>query len=267
MNPLDKEELTEILKIIKNDMPVHTDRTAKIKHTQYKRFPKSLFQESIKIDNKFLNDNLHTIEEMEYRKKGITNNFKNYQNKYYDESGILNHDLYFKHEGTIYPKLHGACGFIIDPYRAVVRNGAELTSGSTTSIPANLTAYIYCSKLSIGIIGQYYDRVAHNVFTAAGNIRMAVYQDNGGSPSIPNTLYQQTSSAATTADFTYRLLTEFALTTSQNWTAFQTDSSTTAIYERNAANMGGYKAQAYGVFTSNGFTVGGDEWNTKVGHS
>ena len=165
MNPLDKEELKAFLKIIKNDMPKHTDNTVKIKRSFSQGMPKSLKEYSDKVDNKFLNDNLHTIEEMEYRKKGVTNDFKNYQHKYYDESGILNHDLYFEHEGTTYPKLHGACGFIINPYimKPATVNGAQIETGTSIGQSNFGGNYINLFKLpNTGFIATVYDRIELN---------------------------------------------------------------------------------------------------------
>ena len=234
MNPLDKEEFTEILKIIKNDMPIHTDTSVKIKCSFSQGMPKNLKEYSDKVDNKFLNDNLHTIEEMEYRKKGITNDFKNYQHKYYDESGILNHDLYFEHEGTTYPKLHGACGFIIDPYimKPAVVNGADLTTEASNLSGNNLAGYIYAGLLSTGVIGHLYDRIAfrRELGTASGQLRYCSYDSQS---SVATNKMCDTGLFNSPANSSYVLqsVTEFALTTTENWTAILGDATgTTAPY-------------------------------------
>lgn len=234
MNPLDKEEFTEILKIIKNDMPIHTDTSVKIKCSFSQGMPKNLKEYSDKVDNKFLNNNLHTIEEMEYRKKGITNDFKNYQHKYYDESGILNHDLYFEHEGTTYPKLHGACGFIINPYimKPATLNGADLTTEASNTSGNNLNGYIYAGLLSTGVIGHLYDRIAfrRELGTASGQLRYGSYDSQS---SVATNKMCDTGLFNSPANSSYVLqsVTEYALTTTENWTAILGDATgTTAPY-------------------------------------
>ena len=241
MNPLDKEELKAFLKIIKNDMPLHTEITTKIKHLFSQGMPKNLMDYSVKIDNKFLNDNLHTIEEMEYRKKGITNDFKNYQHKYYDEYGILNHDLYFEHEGTIYPKLAGGSffsqSFLSTSSASLNRtssstNGADLTTEASNASGNNIAGYIYAFHLSTGVIGHLYDRVAfrRELGTASGQLRYGSYDSQS---SVPTNKMCDTGLFNSPANSSYVLqsVTEYALTTTENWTAILGDATgTTAPY-------------------------------------
>ncbi len=251
-------------------MPMHTDNTAKVKRSYSQNFPKNLMDYSAKVDNKFLNDNLHTIEEMEYRKKGITDGFRNYQNKHYGNREILNHDLYFTHEGKTYPKVSGAAlmgikniGFIgsLD----VKVNGANLTAGGT-ALHTNLASYIYAGRLSSGTIGEYYNQISVNVFaTGSGSINLAVYDDDGASPSKAETVYGETGSFTAATGITEHSLSEFDLVTAQNWSAVQTTASD--IYYSSAANAGSYKAHSYVAFTSTGFTSGGDAPDQTVSHT
>ena len=262
MNPLDIDELKAFFKIMKKDMPIHTDNTVKIKCSFSQGMPKNLKEYSDKVDNKFLNDNLHTIEEMEYRKKGITNDFKNYQHKYYDESGILNHDLYFEHDNKIYAKVSGGQGFSIknvgftNKYQTaevIHVNGAQLTTVDTVN-NTNIAevSYILASQLTTsGTVGHYYDRITMNVTgTPTGNVRMALYDNFASSPK--NLVVESSSSAAVTSANVLSI-TESALTTTSSWLAFQASGSFVNNTSSTAPPVSGnryYFSQAYGVFTN-----------------
>jgi len=249
MNPLDKEELKAFLQIIKKDMPLHTDKTVKIKRSFSQDMPKNLMDYSEKIDNEFLNNNLHMIEEMEYRKKGITNDFKNYQNKYYNESGILNHDLYFKHENKIYSKVSGS-GVLINPYAFGIPqvNGAVLTTDQTVTDQSGFASYIYIGKLTNGVIGEYYDQsaVSRNGGTTTGNFRHGVYRESGG---VPTALITDSGSIAVVSGYTYVSFTEVALVSVINYHAFQVDSNS-PVFDRRlyGSAVNGYDTQGYGTF-------------------
>ena len=233
MNPLDIDELKAFFKIMKKDMPIHTDNTVKIKCSFSQGMPKNLKEYSDKVDNKFLNDNLHTIEEMEYRKKGITNDFKNYQHKYYDESGILNHDLYFEHDNKIYAKVSGGQGFSIknvgftNKYQTAEVppvNGAEFVSNTGITGSTNFgTNVIWANLSSTGTLNGYYDQIAINCTNSTGNVAVGCYLDNGASS--PSTLLANNSGNAANSAYTYRSVTEFQITTSSCWLTFNTDSS------------------------------------------
>lgn len=265
MNPLDKEELKAFFKIVKKDMPIHTDETAKMKRSYSQGLPKNIMDYSQKIDNEFLNNNLHTIEEMEYRKKGITNDFKNYQNKYYDDSGILNHDLYFNHDGKIYPKVSGASPFIMNPSRFGAQNGITLATNATDDVAANTANELVASRLeTLGTVGHLYDQVAVSVATASGNYHVGSYD---GSDTVPNNRDSTTGSITVTADYALKSVTEFALSTTRNWGASVTDNNTTQWHTRNAA----VKLARYGT----GSTIA-DPWSdissvavrvSKIAHS
>ena len=244
MNPLDKEEFGIFSKMIEKCMPIHTDKIGSIPMTSYQPLPKNLKEYSNKVDNKFLNDNLHTIEEMEHRVKGSTNGFRNYQNKYYDESGILNHDLYFKHEDKIIPKVSGAQPMIMNPFRFAGKvNGPDLITNSGETGTWNIGAggyNILTSKLdTVGTINDYYDRVAIRINVAAGNIRLTAYTDSGG---VPSARYvADTGSLGMAADYGWESLTEFQLTTTANWIAYSTNAANhTVHYQNNGTNRTKY---------------------------
>ena len=275
MNPLDKEELKAFLKIIKNDMPLHTDTSAKIKCSFSQGMPKNLKEYSDKVDNKFLNDNLHTIEEMEYRKKGITDDFKNYQHKYYDESGILNHDLYFEHEGTIYPKLAGGSffsqSFLSTSSASLNRtssptNGAEIETGTSIGQANFGMNRIELFPLpNTGVIGTLYNRIALYEAGSSGNRRIACY-----SGSTPTELLGESASFAHETSYTFQSVTEFSLLATQNWVSALADTNNNYRYFSGASGIRKHKVFTFGAYPNpagTGYTDGTESAQMKIAHS
>jgi len=254
-------------------MPLHTDRTAKMKLTYGQRFPKDLQEHSAKTDNKFLNDNLHTIEEMECREKGITDGFKEYQNKYYDRSGILNHDLYFTHNGKIIPKVSGAqplnimnAGFVGS--LALRTEGTEFISntgaGGLTNYGANSIWASLCASVTNG---GWYDQIAISSTNSTGNIALACYDDSSTTPN--NLLASEAGNAANSA-YTYRAVTEFQINSTVAWLACNMSSSSyTSNYQGSGTAY--YKTGQTYVTIANPFpaspTFDGAEQQMKCGHT
>ena len=276
MNPLDKEELKAFFKIIKKDMPIHTDTSVKIKCSFSQGMPKNLKEYSDKVDNKFLNNNLHTIEEMEYRKKGITNDFKNYQHKYYDESGILNHDLYFEHDNKIYAKVSGCQGFSIknvgftNKYQTaeVVPpvNGAQIETGTSIGQGNFGMNRIELFPLpNTGVIGTLYNRIALNEAGSAGNRRIACY-----SGSTPTELLGESASFAHETSYTFQSVTEFSLLATQNWVSALADTNNNYRYFSGASGIRKHKVFTFGAYPNpagTGYTDGLESAQMKIAHS
>lgn len=264
---MDKFDISFEVRDINKEMPIHTDNIMKIPRTQYEQLPKNLFKFSEKVNEKYLNNHISIIEEISHKfpSHPLPNWMKHYQNKYFKAS--LGHDGFFKQATNIDSRIkyrqHNnefiSFGHV---------NGAALTSGDSSSNTLFTLGSIWGIKLSLGIIGQYYNQVAVNVQSAAGNMRFGAYDDNGST--APNNLYAQTGSIAATSDFAWRSLTEFALDTSQNWSAWQSDSSSLNVYYKASTNQSDQHTFSYGSFnnpygtvnTNNSYAV-----NTKLGHS
>ena len=276
MNPLDIDELKAFFKIMKKDMPIHTDNTVKIKCSFSQGMPKNLKEYSDKVDNKFLNDNLHTIEEMEYRKKGITNDFKNYQHKYYDESGILNHDLYFEHDNKIYAKVSGGQGFSIknvgftNKYQTaeVVPpvNGSQIETGTSIGQGNFGMNRIELFPLpNTGVIGTLYNRIALNEAGSSGNRRIACY-----SGSTPTELLGESASFAHETSYTFQSVTEFSLLATQNWVSTLADSNNNYRYFTGASGIRKHKVFTFGAYPNpagTGYADGTESVQLKIAHS
>ena len=223
------------------NMPHHTDTLITIPKKQYSRFPKNLMEYSAKTNNKFLNDNLHIIEELEYRKKGSTIPFKEYQNKIYGKTEILNHDLYFKHEGKIYPKVSGSAN-MGNPFKSFRVIGADLSSGSNAAHRTGNDGIIMCPAFTGGTVGALYDRIAVNLFASAGNERLACYSDT-------DVLYRETGSIASANGFNWQSVTEFSLTGTAGRIALQVNNSSNDVYDSGATDTNnGVIPYTYGAF-------------------
>jgi hypothetical protein len=123
---------------------------------------------------------------------------------------------------------------------------------------------ILLSTNNSGVIGEYYDRIAADVTVISGNNRLAVYDDLS---TEPNDILAETASIAVIGSFGWNNVTEFPLTTVRVWAGHQFDNATAALNFA-AATTRASKSQAYGVFTTGGFTVGASNArHYKIGHS
>lgn len=254
VNPLDPLELKPFLRNLKEEMPIHTETTAKIKRSYSQGMPKNLMEYSAFVNNHFLNDNLAIIEEMQHRNKAhpIPKWFRDYQIRHYAKHGILKGDHFFGPLARIFPDLgeHRAIGFL--PYAGVTLGfgivgdtkvlGAELeayTSGTTIDDTIGTTQLIASLMATPGNIGDWYNQVAVKRGTtgSGGNGRGGIYSQSGG---LPNVLYGETASTAfgATGSYTYWDLTNGGapLTTTDVWVAFCVDSTSSQLVRLNPGN-------------------------------
>ena len=272
MNPLDNDEFEIFIEQMNRDMPLHTETSAKIKLNYSSCMPKSAVDLSQKVDNEFLNDNLHIIEEMEYRQKGITDNFRNYQNKQYGKSDILNHDLYFEHDGKIIAKVSGAQPFIMNPSRfsAPCTHGTELSNGNTAAHSTGNHNYFFACQVTGGASDLCYDEISVNCFDGTGDWVLGAYTNVTGTPT---TKIEQISAITTfNTSFNYVSIPEFTNTSTLMWLATNQSNISGQFYYNNAGGLSG----KYGVLTYNSTmpasapTVGAgaqDVINMKVTHT
>ncbi len=270
MNPLDNEEFSKLLQTIKEDMPLHTKSSLKIKKTQYGRLPKSLTDYSVKINNEFLNNNLAIIEEINHRdsKHWIPKWFQQYQNKIYGDTEILNHDNFFKaklhdsffqyHDEFGMPK-NTKYKFVNNPFISfgrVLGGVLESYTGTESNDSIGTTQLLACKMSSAGVIGEWYNQVAIKRGTtgSGGNFRGGIYKETS---SLPDTLYGETASTAygATSAYTYTDLTNggAALTATGVWVAFCNDASTPVVRILSgvpSAHLRGNLSHAYGALDS-----------------
>lgn len=279
MNPLDNEEFQIILKDINSEMPLFTKLSAKIPYAFSQGFPKDLRKESLRIDNKFLNNYLSTIEEISYRfpNHPLPKWMKSYQNRYFKAN--LGRDSFFGKNIDEFdlPKntryMFDGNTFIQFPKPI----GATLERVNDNADNGNAN-FLVLTNLPTGTIGQFYDQLAlkHGTVGSVGSHwRLGVYNDSGGNP---NTLNADTGSISINTDaagsYIWRSVTEFSLDTAQQYFAQNADSSTNGQYRNgDGTNHDGFrrdKTQTYGAFPSpvSGLTAN-DNFPSycKIGHS
>jgi len=263
-----------IIRDMKNEMPYHTDNNAIIPYT-YKSLPKKLMEESHKVDNKFLNNHLSEIEEAIDKKLLNKTSFVNQQTKYHKESGILNHDNFFHADlatGTpISNDNFHHSNFVINSYTDVGCVGGDdletYTSGGTYGNSAGDQIVISSTSGTEGTVGECYDQIAIDSDNTTGNIRLGVYDDD----SAPNNLYTSTGSISMTADYAFKSLTEFTLTTETTWLAYQKDQASKLKQLADVAFNNYDKTIAYASLPnpagSGWGTSGTEAKRMKIGHS
>jgi len=286
MNPLNDLEFSKLLQTIKEDMPLITDKTFNVKRTFSQGMPKNLSEYTTKINNEFLNNNLAIIEEIKHRdsKHWIPKWFKEYQNKIYGDSEILNKDNFFKahlHDSffeirydsyglpknTRYNLVLGNMNSPVS-YSGKV-NGAELNTPANNTHGGGFNTLITAQKTTNGVVGQWYDRIAVNCFNSTGNVRVGCYNDSGA---LPNTLYAESGSNAADSAYTWRTVTEFQLTSVATWASFMCDNASTDIYFTSGLALTEVEwdtGASYGAFPSpfNNDAQNSQGVEQKVGHT
>jgi len=281
MNPFDNQELVVFDKTMREDMPYHRDNRIEIKRQFSQGLPKNAKEYSTKINDKFLNDNLHLIEEMHHRKPDnyIAKWFHAYQKKIYGKTEILNHDNFFKAKlpghgcnifqdefgmpkGTRYSPNHGNA---FTSFAAAV-NGAELefdTGGTTghANGPDNLV--IEKEDSIVCIPTQLYDQMAFNFRIASGNTILGIY-DTDGSDDADN-LLGTTGSFSTAVNYDFHSMTEFAMTTAIFFGASVSSASGTGGFGNLAvANTRQFKSFTFGALPDPAGSIGGYSEDTFI---
>jgi hypothetical protein len=258
---------------MKNEMPYHTDNNAIIPYT-YKSLPKKLMEESHKVDNKFLNNHLSEIEEAIDKKLLNKTSFVNQQVKYHKDSGILNHDNFFHADlatGTpISNDNFHHSNFVINSYTdvgCVPGDDLETFTGGGYGNRGGNQLNISSTSGTEGTVGECYDQIAIDSNNSTGNIRLGAYDDD----SAPNDLYTSTGSISMTADYAFKSLTEFTLTTETTWLAYLKDQASQMKQLADAGFSVYDKTLAYGSLpdpAGTGYTTTGTETvSEKIGHS
>lgn len=99
---------------------------------------------------------------------------------------------------------------------------------------------MYTSAL-VGVVGEYYDQIAVSSDNTTGNIRLGTYDESATKPA---NLLADTGSIPMTADYAYKSVTEFALTTVNVWLAFN-KSAASNLERKSTTGTTYYKNTAY----------------------
>lgn len=285
MNPLDPLELHAFVRHLNEEMPVHTETTAKIKRSYSQGMPKNLMEYSSLVDNKFLNDNLAIIEEMHHRDQihYIPKWFRDYQIKHFAKFGILNKDSFFatrmrdgfrKHFASDLTEIraighHASMSFHNPGFTSVIGNtkvfGSTIEAGGSVST-SDATSVIRCTKgNTLGNIDDFYDRLAIDCVVGGNNTKLGLYDDLS---SAPNARLGQVGSHSQISGFNWQSMTEVALTTVQIWIAHCHDGGTCTFHLNTQTNKNDSTAFASAMPAT--YSIAGsntDGFYLKAGHS
>lgn len=269
MNPLDDLEFNDLLNKINTKMPIYTDRVAHMELSFSQRFPKNLMDYSTKLDNKFLNNNLGIIEEINHRnpKHWIPKWFQEYQNRIYGGDDILNKDNFFKaklHDSFLHyqdefgmpknTKYYSGLTIKDVAFLGILKqhvNGTEFVTnvGSTGHTPLGADI-LWASLASSGVTqNAYYDEIAASCFDSIGNVALGCYLADGAG-SIPATLVASNSGNACNSAYTYRSVTEFQITTTTAWLVLNLSSGSTEINFQNGGSVNYKTSISYPTISS-----------------
>ena len=238
------------MKKISDKMPIHTSKRITIPRTFSLGLPKNAIDYSDKVYNKFLNSNLHEIEEAEHNKL-LSTNWKNWfyqQSIIHKKAEATNHDGFFNvlknnllygHKSTIL-----GCGFLINPYTfPTVVTGAtiETNDGSGGSGASRGINQIELAKFpNTGVVATTYNQLSYNGNNTLGNIEMGVYAED-----TPNALLVNSGSMSAFTTYALKSVTEFTLTHTQNWFAWN-NSAGAEWYYKTVTNGTKTKAVTFG---------------------
>lgn len=250
MNKL--EELTfDILQSAQKDMPFHSDNFVRVPNPYSQGLPKNLEKLSQKRNESFLNKHVSTIEEIAHRYPNdkLPIWMKDYQNRYFKANLIG--DGFFKNGYEFdMPK-----GTRFRQHNNEFISFGKLLGGVITSDASDLSGTgwvgnIWCAKATQGtqVIGSYYNEVALDIVTAAGNIRLGVYSGTTGGN--PTNLYSESASIASPSSgtFSFQIINEFQLTDTSTWIAFQANSASLSINYLDSGTNDWDVAFTYGAF-------------------
>ena len=289
MNPLDSEEFPVIMRDLQKEMPQIDENRVGVKRSFSQGMPKNLMDYCAVVDNKYLNNNLAIIEEIQYRdsKHPIPKWFRLYQKHNFEKYGILNHDNFFnarlndgwrKHLSPNLTEIREVGFFqyanmttFSNPQlnRTTQVNGTEIeTDGATDNAGNNSADFLEAGTSSSFTNGAYYDQMKFYIGAAAGNLRLALYSD---SVTSPNTLLSESASLTPSADYTTNYsITEVQINATTAWLAHNQSSSGLTWHYWSSSGNRGWKTQAFGAMPAS-FTEDGTSTTTiprlKVLHS
>ena len=271
MNPLDPLELSSFNERLLKIIPLQND-TSFSTPFNYGHLPKDIKKHMNKQFEKTLDKYQHIVEEMEFRGKDVSN-FKNYTKKYFIEATGHDSNSFFKN--TILPDLSDIRQIGRQHNNPFISFGKILGSvvetGDTSSNDTGNSNHLLGAKSTGATNNAYYDEIALNVVTAAGNVHLGAYTDSSG----PNTLYCDTGSLSSpgSGTYTYQSVTEFKVSSSTIWLVLTTDNNS-LNYKAKADGSTSTSFAAtytYGALTNPlsgaGSNTGGADPNMKINHS
>ena len=220
-------------------MPIHSEKSLTVPYN-FSNLPKNLKDESDKKYEKYLDNHLSSLDEINH-KFSLSNYFKTWFNnqKSYHKDIKTNDGFFEKIKNTIELDMKSsvlACGFLINPFifTSGCTGGSDLETTASPNRTDTLQNFLISGKVT-GTAGQCYNEIACSVATASGNINMGSYNDSGGAPSGKEAQTGSISSPSTSS-YTFQAVTQWTLTTNDNWLAIVSDNGTFAVNGQTISN-------------------------------
>lgn len=247
------DEFEKLQHAFRFEMPIFTSKTASVPY-KFGKFPKNLIDEAIRINEKFLDKWQSIIEEyfpkpnldlfIQYQNKYFTNRYnsdnwkeslfkkctcktKQQLNKIILEFMINNNNSFLAK--SIFPTIYNSAHMglqnlafvgIVTPSGCTP--GAELETNTSTT-PSDAGADVVHAQSVTGTVDECYDQIAISTDTAVGDLDVGAFDDNGSA--VPEDLLTQSSSFTPGADYNFNAVTEYTLTTTKLWLAFNNSSA------------------------------------------
>jgi len=260
MNPNDPPEFANLIKTIKKELPFFSKKTVSMK-ADHGQLPKNVRNHTIKLNEKFLDNNLHTIDEIKHRNKNnnFVKRFDNYQSRFFNIAPVSCTDT---------------ASMLINSYMfaaAACTGISEVNSATSgTGDQAENDQIIFNQMTSDVTVDNCFNQAAVKRGTGTGgNLRIGVYDE---SSSAPNDLLVQTASLSMpgASSYTFQSLDETEATTVRLWLAFMQTSTTPKILRQQTSGGSLYFRNSYtygSLPASAGASSSGNPFVTKIGHS
>ena len=160
---MDKYDIPFLIKDINDEMPLFSKDTVKVKRSYSQGMPKNLKEYGDKVNEKFLDNSLATIEDysLKFPNNELTQWFKDYQNRYFNS--VLLKDSFLKiDENGNFGTTRYYRGMSIQNVAFLaskISGGADLSSffttdilGNTRTVPWDIGAYEYQSSGTTNVI-------------------------------------------------------------------------------------------------------------------
>jgi len=226
---MDKYDIPFLIKDINDEMPLFSKDTVKVKRSYSQGMPKNLKEYGDKVNEKFLDNSLATIEDysLKFPNNELTQWFKDYQNRYFNS--VLLKDSFLKiDENGNFGTTRYYRGMSIQNVAFLaskISGGADLTVSTSTVTDYGtgnhdtMFGFVFNSS---AVVGALYNTMYYNAGSVAGNIRIAVYGDSAGQPGA---LTKETGSNTAITGLNGVTVTNFTIATATSYQAFNVDNS------------------------------------------
>jgi len=231
------DDIPFIAKSVNDEMPVLGEKVAWMKTSQ---LPKNWFDEASIVNNKFLNNNLASIEETYHCFPELSKSkFLPYQVKTFGVTDMLNHDGFFKGLSDGFLAGTKFSQFVVNPYKYAAGGCTPVSPFATdTANPGNFTLGAGAAYASIatstGETGNCFNEVScTRQGGGSGTMNLAMYDHTGSYPGDRESLQ---TGITTLVNLVYYSIPEGTVDTTTQWVGVRLTVAQT--FKRGEANSG-----------------------------